>query len=217
MEDSIEPETLPPLPMAAGKPLDWDVLYRESTPPWETGKPAAELIRLIGEKAIRPCRVLEVGCGTGANAVYLARGGFEVTAIDSSPTAIERARTRVEQSGALLRIVLDDVFGFVRSCGTFDLVFDAGFYHFIRQTELSRFLDLLWHVTRPGSLYLTLAGAAGETAEGGPPQVSEEQIRWELGRLFECVQIRPFTFESPLMGPMAISCSRPNIEAGTPL
>jgi len=146
---------------------------------------------------LKPARILELGCGTGANAVYLARRGFEVTAVDSSPTAIERARTRAEQAGALLRIVLADVFEFAETAGTFDLVFDAGFYHFARQVDLSRLLDLLWRVTHPGSFYFTLAGATGELAEGGPPQVSEEQVRGELGRLFECVELRRFRFESP--------------------
>ena len=70
--------------------VDWDALYREGTPSWETGKPSAELIRLVREKAIAPGRTLELGCGTGANAIYLAKSGFEMTAVDSSPTALER-------------------------------------------------------------------------------------------------------------------------------
>jgi SAM-dependent methyltransferase len=176
---------------------DWDTLYREGTPPWETNKPAAELVRLVEERQIKPCSTLEIGCGSGANAVYLAKRGFELTAIDSSPTAIERARTRAERQDALLRIVLDDVFEFSQKSGSFDFVFDAGFYHFIRRVDLSRFLDLLWRVTHPGSHYFTLAGSDQEQAEGGPPRVSEESIRWELGRLFEIVELRPFRFESP--------------------
>jgi SAM-dependent methyltransferase len=194
--------------VGAPKDRDWDLLYRESTPPWETGEPTDELVRLVEEKVLKPCTVLELGCGTGANAIYLAKRGFEVTAVDMSPTAIERARTRCEQSGALLRIVLDDVFSFVKNSGSFDLVFDCGFYHFIRQIDLSQFLDLLWRVTYPGSLYLTLSGAAGETAPDGPPQVSEEQMRRELGRLFECVVVRPFRFASLVRseGFLAWSC-----------
>jgi SAM-dependent methyltransferase len=183
--------------MKSFQTLDWDAVYRESTPPWETGRPAQELVRVVNEGILKPASTLELGCGTGANAIYLARRGFEVTTVDSSPTAIERARTRVEQTGALLRIVLADVFEFAETAGSFDLVLDAGFYHFARQVDLTRLLDLLWRVTHPGSLYFTLAGATGESAEGGPPQVSEEQIRGELGRLFECVELRPFRFESP--------------------
>ena len=56
---------------------------------------------------------------------------------------------------------------------------------------------VLWWTTQPGSYYLTLAGATGEHAEGGPPQVNEEEIRDELGRLFEIIRLRPLRFESP--------------------
>jgi len=151
---------------------------------------------MVDEQVLKPARTLELGCGTGANAVYLARRGFEVTAVDSSPTAIERARTRAERTGALLRIVLADVFEFGETSGPFDLVFDAGFYHSIRHESLSRLLDLLWRITQPGSFYFALAGAPADEAEGGPPQVTEDEVRSELGRLFECVQVRPFRFES---------------------
>ena len=96
------------------------------TPLWETGRPSPELIATIRQRAIRPVRTLEIGCGTGADAVYLAKHGFEVTAVDASPTAIDRARTRAEQAGALLRIVLDDVYKFAEHSGTFDLVYDSG-------------------------------------------------------------------------------------------
>lgn len=176
---------------------DWDATYRQGTPPWETGRPAGELIRVLSRRLIKPGRTLELGCGTGADAIYLARHGFEVTAVDSSPIAVERARLRAEQEDVLLRFVLADAFQFCPTAGQFDLVYDAGFYHFIRQVALDRLLDLLWRVTRPGSLYLTLAGSTRETAEGGPPQVAEQEIYAELGRLFEPLQVRSFTFESP--------------------
>jgi cyclopropane fatty-acyl-phospholipid synthase-like methyltransferase len=175
---------------------------------------------MVTEGVLRPSTTLELGCGTGANAVFLARRGFEVTAVESSATALERARTRSERENALLRFVLDDVFDFGKTCGPFDLVFDVGFYHFIRQVNLTRFLDLLWRVTQPGSLYLTLAGNAAEQAEGGPPTVTEEDIRWELGRLFEPVELRPFRFESPMReeGFLGWSClmRRPIIKCELP-
>jgi len=176
---------------------DWDALYREGTPPWETGFAAGELVRVVSEIELPRGTALEIGCGTGADAVYLAGQGFEMTAIDASPMALDRARTRAELSGALIRFVLDDIFKFARTSGPFDFVYDAGFYHFIRRSDLERFLDVLWRVTQPGSYYLTLTGATGEEAEGGPPQVSQEEVRRELGRLFELVQLRPFRFESP--------------------
>ena len=80
-----------------------------------------------------------MGCGTGANAIYLAKAGFEMTAVDSSPTALERARVRAEREDALLRLVFADAFEFGQTAGQFDLVFDVGLYHFIRHTDLERF------------------------------------------------------------------------------
>ncbi len=162
---------------------------------WETGKPWAELIRIIEEGTIKPQTILELGCGSGADAVYLAKRRFEVTAVDSSPLALEMAHSRAEQENALVRLVLDDVFNFCKSVEPFDLVYDAGFYHFIRQANLDQFLDLLWGITKPGSYYLTLAGNADDTSDGGPPRVTEQEIRSELGRLLEVVHLRPFRFE----------------------
>ncbi len=176
---------------------NWDAMYRLGTPPWETGQAVGELVRVLDQGLLRPGRALELGCGTGADAICLARRGFEVTAVDCSPTALERARVRAEQEDALVRFVLDDVFEFGLTAGTFDLVYDAGFYHFIRRVELDRLLDLLWRVTRHGSLYLALVGSKRERSKGGPPRVSRQQIHDELGRLFDFVQLRPFKFESP--------------------
>jgi methyl halide transferase len=177
--------------------LDWDRMYREGLPPWETNKPAAELQRILGEGLIPRGNVLELGCGTGADAICLAQHGFDVTAVDMSPIAIERARRRGRQENALVRFVLDDVYEFAQHAGEFDFVYDASFYHFARRNDLDRFLDMLWRITRPGSLYLTLAGNDDEKAEGGPPTVTEHEIHFELGRLLDVVQLRPFQFESP--------------------
>jgi methyl halide transferase len=178
-------------------PADWDTAYREGTPPWDVGRPHAELTRVLDEYRLRPQTVLEIGCGSGADAIVLARRRFEVTAVDCSPIAIERARLRAEQCDALLRLVLEDAFVFARTAGQFDLVYDAGMYHSVRRTNLERYLDMLWRVTRPGSHYFCLAGAPAENSDGnGPGQVSEDEIHNELGRLFEFVHLRPTQLES---------------------
>jgi ubiquinone/menaquinone biosynthesis C-methylase UbiE len=153
--------------------------------------PHAEVTDVLDEYHLRPQTVLEIGCGTGADAILLARRRFEVTAVDCSPIAVERARLRAEQKDAWIHFVLADIFEFARSAGQFDLVYDCGVYHALRQVNLERYLDVLWRVTRPGSYYLCLAGAPDETADEGPPQVTEDEIRNELGRLFAFVHLRP--------------------------
>jgi len=176
---------------------DWDAVYREGTPPWDSGKPHAELIRVLEEYNLRPETVLEIGCGTGADAIVLAKRRFELTVVDCSPIAIERARLRAEQHDVMMRFVMDDIFNFAKTCGQFDLVYEAGVYHALRRTNLDRYLDVLWRTTRPGSYYFCVAGAPRENQEEeGPPQVTEEEIRNELGRLFEIVHLRPTRLET---------------------
>lgn len=195
---------------------DWDAMYRMGTPPWEAPGPAKELVQILDEGLLKPCRVLEIGCGTGADAVLLAKRGFEVTAVESSPIALERARSRAQRAGVLIRFVLEDIYSFGRHCGAFELVYDNGFYHYARLVDLDKFLDLLWRVTQPGSYYLTIAGAPDPSIQDGFPQVSEQSLRFELGRLFQCIQLRScrlHTFHRP-EGYLAWAClmQRPIIQ-----
>ena len=176
---------------------DWDALYREGTPPWDAGVPHAELARVLDEYDLQPQTVLEIGCGTGADAILLARRRFEVTAVDCSAIALERARLRAEQHDALLRFVLADAFEFARSAGKFDFVYDSGVYDAVRQVNLDSYLDVLWRVTEPGSYYLCLADAPDEPASEVHTQVTADDIHDELGRLFEFVHVRPTQLEPP--------------------
>jgi SAM-dependent methyltransferase len=178
--------------------VEWDLAYREGTPVWETGQPAEELVRLIEQKKVPRGTVLDIGCGTGANAVFLAERGFDVTAVDISPTAVERARTRASLAGVNIHFVVDDVFQFIRSNpAPYDFLLDAGLYPYIRAHALNAYLDLMWKASRPGSYCLVLAGHAAETAEGAPPGVNEDDLRLELGRLFEFLELRPIRMASP--------------------
>jgi SAM-dependent methyltransferase len=179
---------------------DWDTVYREGTPPWDIGTPHGELTRVLDEYRLNPQTVLEIGCGTGADSILLAKRRFEVTAVDCSAIALERARLRAEQRSAGIHFVLADIFDFARTSGQFDLVYDCGVYHCLRQVNLDRYVDVLWRVTRPGSYYFCLAGAPNPTAEHGPPQVTEDEIHSELGRLFEFVHLRPTRLECPTGG-----------------
>ncbi len=177
---------------------DWDAIYRLGTPPWDAGVPHAELLKVLGEKRFpKAATVLDVGCGSGADAIHLAKLRFEVTAIDCCAIAVERARLRAEQHDALLRFVLDDVFSFSFEGGCFEVVLDGGFYHYYRMNRLEQYLDMLWRVTKPGSLFFCLAGSTPSEEPAAPPVVTEDEIRFELGRLFEFVHLRPTMLESP--------------------
>src|SRR5439155_25080922 len=124
--------------------------------------------------------VLEIGCGTGTNAIELAKRRFEVVAVDFVAQAIETAREKARKAKVkvVFRVadVLNDDLG-----GPYHILFDRGVYHVLRKGNLKAFQEFLKKVTRPGSWWLSLAGNAKEQSDGdGPPVVSEEEIRAEL-------------------------------------
>lgn len=178
------------------EPNRWDERYRTGDTPWETGQPSSELQRVVAEAGIRPCRTLELGCGTGASAVWLARNGFDVIAFDLSALAIDRARQRAKEAGVCVNFLVADVLKPPKElAGSFDFFFDRGCYHVVRRDDVAGYLETLRRCTRRGTLGLVLTGNAREPHDPGPPVVSEEQIRAELGTLFDFVRLREFRFD----------------------
>jgi SAM-dependent methyltransferase len=176
---------------------EWDVHYREGLPPWETGGPSSELARVIAEEGIRPCRVLDLGCGSGVNAVWLAQQGFEVTAVDFSPLAIEKARERVRRVGVKVELIQADVLALPAELGPVPFFFDRGCYHAVRRQDAAGYVGALERVTAPGALGLLLTGNAKSKHDPGqgPPVVSEEELHAELEPAFQIVRLREFTFD----------------------
>src|SRR5262245_8879542 len=122
---------------------DWDTHYRTGTPPWETGRPSQELQRIIAEEKIQPCRMIELGCGSGINAVWLAQQGFDVTAVDLSSLAIDRANRRAADTSMAVRFILADVLALPQSLGVFPFFFDRGCYHAVRRDDAAAYLRTL--------------------------------------------------------------------------
>lgn len=172
----------------------WEERYRGGDTPWDTGRPSSELQRVLTEEEIRPCRAIELGCGTGTNAVWLAQHGFEVTAVDLSSLAISRASEHAAAEGAKVHFLCADVLN-LPDLGSYDFFFDRGCYHVVRRIDVQAYLRTLKAVTHAGSIGLVLTGNAREPHEPGPPVVAEQEIREELGAAFEIVWLREFRFD----------------------
>jgi ubiquinone/menaquinone biosynthesis C-methylase UbiE len=162
----------------------------------------------LDDGLIAPSSAVELGCGTGTNAVYLAQKMFRVTAIDCSALALQRARSRADDAGVSVEFLEADLCRFEADIGTFPFVFDRGCYHCARRVDLPGFLQTLCRVTQPGSKYLMLAGNANEQTGEGIPRLHEHEIRADLGALFEFDFIREIRFEDPggIDGPLGWSC-----------
>lgn len=175
----------------------WNERYATHATPWDSGEPSTELRRVLEEHAMTPCELLEIGCGTGTNAVFLAQQGFRVTAVDISSLAIERARKRAAEAQVSVDFRADDLLAPATLDGSYPFVFDRGVYHALRREDLGGFLDTLSRVTGPGGRYLVLAGNANDPSdpEKGPPRVQAREMCEELDPLFELISLREFVFD----------------------
>ena len=217
------------------KSVRWEAIYSSRSQqllgvlPWESDRPVGALVELFGRPGFEPRRVLELGCGDGVNAVFMAEQGCEVTAVDISGTAIEVARQKAAEAGAELDLHVGDVFG-ADLDGAYDFVFDRGLLHHLQVFQFEDYADLvadrlsaggLFHLichhvsTRPtvvldamyggalGKLLGFLTGPLQETGCG----FTEEELRQIFSSRFEIESIelidddnnRPFRFESALL------------------
>jgi SAM-dependent methyltransferase len=132
-------------------------MYRFGFKPWDSGVSPPELKELIeGPEARTPGRALDLGCGTGTNAIYMAQHGWDVTGIDFTPRAIGLARAKVEASNAKPRIILGDVTK-LEELGVgkgFSLVFDLGCLHSIPEGRRDAYARGVTEVTVPGADFL---------------------------------------------------------------
>lgn len=104
----------------AAQAAEWDARYRERDGAMWSGRPNG---RLIAEAAaLTPGRALDVGCGEGADAIWLAQRGWMVTAIDVSEVAIRRAREASDRAGASVEWICSDALRTPFPAGSFDLV-----------------------------------------------------------------------------------------------
>ena len=58
--------------------------YESGDTPWDIGQPDFNLIEVVTQKPILSCKVLEIGCGTGDNSIWLAQNRFQVIGTDTS-------------------------------------------------------------------------------------------------------------------------------------
>ncbi len=175
----------------------WEERYRSGEMPWDTGKPSAELERVVEERKFAPCKAIELGCGTGTNAVWLASLGFDMTAVDLSPLALDLGRGKAATAGVRVRWIAADLLDPPDLGGPFEFFFDRGCYHVVRRVGVEGYLKTLDRITAPGTVGLVLAGNAKEKQEPGPPVVTEDELRSELGRLFDIVSLTEIRFDQP--------------------
>ena len=182
---------------------DWDERYQGDDLPWDTGEVDPHLLDLFSDATLRPCRTLELGCGTGTNAIFLADRGFEVHAVDISPRAIELARSKAAQSGSKIRFEVHDILAAPIDAPPFDFVFDRGVFHvFDEADERCLFAQRVADCLAPNGLWLSLMGSTeGPARDHGPPRRSARDIVEAVEPVLELVRLRGTSFHADIPSP----------------
>jgi len=128
--------------------------WRHETP-WDTNITPPEVMEFIGEHP--PGRALDLGCGTGTNAVTLARHGWEVTGVDFAPKAIRAARRKARTAGVRIEFLVADVTDLGALSGPYDYALDIGCLLALKERDRLGYASGLARLVGPGGWYMLYA------------------------------------------------------------
>lgn len=140
----------------------YQVMYRLGFTPWERREPPAPLVGLVeGPRALPPGDMLDIGCGTGRNAIYCALHGWTVTGVDIVDQALQAARRNAAQADANVRFLRGDIAspGTTELGAGYSLLLDVGCLHGLPDGALQRSAATITNAAKPGATFLMLAFA----------------------------------------------------------
>jgi len=182
----------------------WDEFFanRDKPCPFFVEWPDENLVQHFESGGITPGRVLELGCGHGRNALYLAGQGCQVDAVDFSQKAIAWARDRAGAAGLTVNFMCCSVFDLPGPERPYDFVYDCGGFHHLPPHRRESYVQLVTNSLVPGGTFglvcFTPEGGSGlsdmqvyeqRTLRGGLAY-TEEQLRYIFARAFEIQKLR---------------------------
>lgn len=154
----------------------WDGFFadRSKPCPFFVEWPDENLVEYFESTEIKPGRVLELGCGHGRNAVFLASRGCRVDAVDFSAEAISWARERAQAASVTVNFLCCSIFDLRIEAGSYDMVYDCGCFHHLPPHRRKDYVDLLTAALKPSGAF-GLVCFAPEAGSGLTDQEVYEQ------------------------------------------
>ncbi len=122
--------------------------------PWDTSVTPPEVVELIEREKFPPGRALDIGCGTGTNAIYLAQHGFQVVGVDFVTRALNEARAKAQAKNVRVEFRESDVMALRTFDRPFHFVLDIGCFHSLDPYGRIRYADNSLRWTQQGSIVM---------------------------------------------------------------
>lgn len=152
--------------------------YQAGEVPWDNALPPPEVMELITR--LTPGKALDLGCGYGRTAIYLAQQGWQVDGIDFVAQAVVEARRRADQAQVGDRVTFHE--GSVADLhflhGRYQFAVDIGCLHALSEEQRQGYRQELGRLLAPGSPYLLFARLRDEeaAADEGPPGILQAAV-----------------------------------------
>ncbi len=167
-------------------------------------EPRPELVQMVKSGRLAPCSAIDLGCGTGDNAIFLANNGFDVIGVDLSQNAISQAKERALSSGSPAKFMVGNVTNLTGISGVFDLVLDFGCLGCVIGTVArEKYKETLLQLTRSGSIYILLNFAKNPKSKFNlvPNALAVGEVDRLLGENFETLEFN----QDDVSGPLGLS------------
>ena len=161
-------------------------------PRWEIGRPQKAILdvadRITGS-------VLDAGCGTGENALFLASRGQKVTGIDFLAEPITIAKQKAADRGLTATFLVMDALALKELPEVFDSALDSGLFHVFGDEDRRRYVEGLWSVLKPGGRLFLLCFSDAEPGDQGPRRVTRKEIEDSFAHGWVVESIEPSRYE----------------------
>lgn len=148
----------------------------QGKPAWEIDVPQPAIIQL--EQAGKVIgSVLDIGCGTGCNAIYLAERGHPVTAFDLVPEAIAQAKSRLGARQLPVTFQVANALKLPDFGQQFDTAIDAGVFHVFNDKDRQRYAENIHRQLKTGAMLYLICFSEHQPGEEGPRRMTQAEIR----------------------------------------
>ena len=170
----------------------FDAMYAAGTPPWDVGAPQEAFVRLAREREVHG-KVIDLGCGTGDNALHVASLGLPTLGIDVATRAIQRARAKAVARDLKVDFLVHDALNLSALGATFDTFLDCGLFHSLSDAGRARYGDSLAAAAKVGSTLHLMCMSDREPEWGGPRRIAANDLaeafadRWVVHSIDEAI------------------------------